>query len=198
VLTRSRDGAFEVQVRQEPWQDSKTVAVTTPVAVKVGQRSVTFSPGTPLDVRIGGKPVNPSPRGTSLTAGAMLSTTLGCPSGALLSLTDGSEVCVWSIGKYGLAVLTRTADARFGTLEGLLGNGDGSHRTPISPFRAFRTMPAQWHICRCFLVGTAGFEPATPCSQSRCATKLRHVPLLLQASRGGTAPRRLEVAPSSA
>jgi hypothetical protein len=25
-------------------------------------------------------------------------------------------------------------------------------------------------------VGTAGFEPATPCSQSRCATKLRHVP----------------------
>ena len=27
-------------------------------------------------------------------------------------------------------------------------------------------------------VGTAGFEPATPCSQSRCAAKLRHVPLL--------------------
>jgi hypothetical protein len=29
------------------------------------------------------------------------------------------------------------------------------------------------------LVGTAGFEPATPCSQSRCAAKLRHVPLLM-------------------
>ena len=26
------------------------------------------------------------------------------------------------------------------------------------------------------LVGTTGFEPATPCSQSRCATELRHVP----------------------
>lgn len=26
-------------------------------------------------------------------------------------------------------------------------------------------------------VGTAGFEPATPDSQSRCATRLRHVPL---------------------
>ncbi len=25
-------------------------------------------------------------------------------------------------------------------------------------------------------VGTTGFEPATPCSQSRCATELRHVP----------------------
>ena len=26
------------------------------------------------------------------------------------------------------------------------------------------------------LVGLAGFEPATPCSQSRCATKLRYSP----------------------
>lgn len=26
------------------------------------------------------------------------------------------------------------------------------------------------------MVGTAGFEPATPCTQNRCATKLRHVP----------------------
>ncbi len=26
-------------------------------------------------------------------------------------------------------------------------------------------------------IGTTGFEPATPCSQSRCATKLRYVPI---------------------
>ena len=26
------------------------------------------------------------------------------------------------------------------------------------------------------MVGTTGFEPATTCSQSRCATKLRYVP----------------------
>jgi hypothetical protein len=26
------------------------------------------------------------------------------------------------------------------------------------------------------VVGTRGFEPPTPCSQSRCATRLRHVP----------------------
>jgi hypothetical protein len=26
------------------------------------------------------------------------------------------------------------------------------------------------------LVGAAGFEPATPCSQSRCATRLRYAP----------------------
>ena len=27
-----------------------------------------------------------------------------------------------------------------------------------------------------FLVGTAGFEPATPCTPSKCATRLRYVP----------------------
>ena len=26
------------------------------------------------------------------------------------------------------------------------------------------------------IIGAAGFEPATPCSQSRCATRLRHAP----------------------
>lgn len=31
-------------------------------------------------------------------------------------------------------------------------------------------------VCRVCIVGMAGFEPATPCSQSRCATKLRHIP----------------------
>ena len=30
--------------------------------------------------------------------------------------------------------------------------------------------------CRIRMVGAAGFEPATPCSQSRCATGLRHAP----------------------
>jgi hypothetical protein len=32
------------------------------------------------------------------------------------------------------------------------------------------------------LVGAAGFEPATLCSQSRCATRLRHAPHSAHAS----------------
>jgi hypothetical protein len=27
------------------------------------------------------------------------------------------------------------------------------------------------------MVGATGFEPATPCSQSKCATKLRYAPI---------------------
>src|SRR5207253_9290982 len=30
----------------------------------------------------------------------------------------------------------------------------------------------------CKLVGARGFEPPTPCSQSRCATRLRYTPTL--------------------
>jgi len=30
------------------------------------------------------------------------------------------------------------------------------------------------------LVGARGFEPPTPCSQSRCATRLRHAPNMLE------------------
>lgn len=33
-------------------------------------------------------------------------------------------------------------------------------------------------------VGLTGFEPATPCSQSTCATKLRHNPIFLTGLRG--------------
>ena len=28
-------------------------------------------------------------------------------------------------------------------------------------------------------IGVAGFEPATPCAQDRCATRLRHTPTVL-------------------
>ena len=34
----------------------------------------------------------------------------------------------------------------------------------------------QYKRPRTCIVGMAGFEPATPCSQSRCATKLRYIP----------------------
>ena len=36
-----------------------------------------------------------------------------------------------------------------------------------------------------YLVGATGFEPATSCSQSRCATRLRHAPKLVSVSASG-------------
>ena len=41
------------------------------------------------------------------------------------------------------------------------------------------------------LVGVEGFEPPTPCSQSRCATRLRYTPIGTHAKRrSGKPPRR--------
>ncbi len=38
------------------------------------------------------------------------------------------------------------------------------------------TLARKCPFAGCSMIGTAGFEPATPCSQSRCATRLRHAP----------------------
>jgi hypothetical protein len=37
------------------------------------------------------------------------------------------------------------------------------------------------------LVGTARFELATPCTPSKCATRLRYVPIECAANKGGAA-----------
>ncbi len=58
---------------------------------------------------------------------------------------------------------------------------------PTTGWRGIRPPPARLPCVRRIglfpyrnerMVGTTGFEPATLCSQSRCATRLRHVPTL--------------------
>ena len=46
------------------------------------------------------------------------------------------------------------------------------------------------------MVGATGFEPATPCSQNRCATKLRHAPNYFR-SRPGPEPAALSRLPTT-
>ena len=35
-----------------------------------------------------------------------------------------------------------------------------------------------------FVIGATGFEPATPCTPCKCATRLRHAPMLPRISQG--------------
>jgi hypothetical protein len=50
-----------------------------------------------------------------------------------------------------------------------------------------------------FLVGVRGFEPLTPCSRSRCATRLRYTPMVGNAlshrdfGRASAIPRRQQI-----
>ena len=52
--------------------------------------------------------------------------------------------------------------------------GEGN-RTPITSLEGWGST-VELHPRGGFAVGARGFEPPTPCSQSRCATRLRHAP----------------------
>lgn len=47
---------------------------------------------------------------------------------------------------------------------------------PLKDANNARVVSLNIRIKEDFLVGAAGFEPATLCSQGRCATKLRYAP----------------------
>ncbi len=60
---------------------------------------------------------------------------------------------------------------RFVFTQSGIGQGDSHALKPHIPPHLIST---RWS--ECILVGARGFEPPTPCSQSRCATRLRHAP----------------------
>src|SRR5262245_35924061 len=64
-----------------------------------------------------------------------------------------------------------------------------AHRLPHC--RAKIAPPAgRCRVERAKVVGVEGFEPPTPCSQSRCATRLRYTPPLLARRCAGRASER--------
>ena len=51
----------------------------------------------------------------------------------------------------------------------------------IIKFRHKKTaLLAVFYLISRMMVGAVGFEPTTPWSQTRCATKLRHTPILIR------------------
>ena len=57
-----------------------------------------------------------------------------------------------------------------------------------------RNMELNPLYCRYLMVGETGFEPATPWSQTRCATSLRHSPTSLRLRTLGRLGKRRDVA----
>ncbi len=58
-----------------------------------------------------------------------------------------------------------------------LSYGRNECRPVVDPFAHFPTL-------RLIMIGVEGFEPPTPCSQSRCATRLRYTPSGMQPRQG--------------
>ena len=66
-------------------------------------------------------------------------------------------------------------------------------RAPVHHTRSsLRNAPSITALCNRKMVGVEGFEPPTPCSQSRCATRLRYTPRLrtIAEDRGEISARR--------
>ena|SRR5262252_5756342 len=65
------------------------------------------------------------------------------------------------------------------------GRARGRERPAAAPRRVSSMNPVQPPAAGRKLVGARGFEPPTPCSQSRCATGLRHAPMKLGGESAG-------------
>jgi hypothetical protein len=125
TLVRSTKDDFLVQVRQVPVLGPKVASVNQAAATRIGGQRVTF---TMLDgvavMRVDGKVISgelPKLKAGSMTGGA---TTYG--EARQLTWPDGTVMRVEQLGRYALNVTITPAASRRGSLEGLLGDFDGS------------------------------------------------------------------------
>lgn len=125
VAARDRAGGFELQVRQQPFPDSRLVAVNTAVAMNVaGDRVEVRLADAGLAVLVGGV-VATGPQ-ISLPHGGSVAVAAGS-AGPLATVTwpDGSTAAVGATGGLALSLDVQPARARAGRLEGLFGDFNG-------------------------------------------------------------------------
>jgi hypothetical protein len=134
LLARSKSRDLEVQARQEPVRNSKTVTVNRQIALRVGGRRVTVSPGsgdgngdsTPPVVRIDGA-VATIAGGSSVAVGDGTVSRRTNTSGSIdVVYKDGSTVTVAPVGGFGVIASVALAESRRGQVTGLLGDFDGN------------------------------------------------------------------------
>lgn len=119
-FTLAKGGDFEIQVRQEPWLDSRRVAVTTAAAMRLGQDRLELRQQSgSLRLLINGE--TRELKNTSLAAGSIKSGS----NSATVQLPDETRVTIQTLGSYGLRVLIGPSKDRQEEFTGLLGNNDG-------------------------------------------------------------------------
>ena len=127
IAARSKNNDYQVQVRQEPWLDSRTVSVNTAAAMKVGKDRLEFRSGKQaVQLLVNGKsqklmPLELSGGGTIATEGDT----------TIVTWPDESKAWIRPVGSYGLHLALQPSDALAGNLEGILGDGDGDSKNDI-------------------------------------------------------------------
>ncbi|HSX00348.1 MAG TPA: VWD domain-containing protein [Patescibacteria group bacterium] len=126
VASRNQSDGFEAQVRQEPWTNSKLVAINTAVALKVGSDKVEVRAGEKLTLLVDGKK---QPLASSkLPGGGRIEYEQET---VIVTWNDGSVAYVQSVGIYGVSLSLQLSDEQAGKVEGLLGDADGNNKNDL-------------------------------------------------------------------
>lgn len=128
VAVRDAAGAYEIQVRQEPWPRSRVVSLNTAIAMKVGADRVELRQnGRKLRVWVNDQEQtykrSKLPGGGSLIPAHAQQGTVVWP--------DGSTATVRTLGSFGLHLIVDPAQANAGKVEGLFGNYDGDPQNDL-------------------------------------------------------------------
>jgi hypothetical protein len=133
VATRDPAGGLEIQARQRPFGNSRTVSVITAIAANINGDKVEAdltSAGPTLIVAGARRPLTP----TALPGGGSIGYVPDDWGGTVtLTWPDKSTATIVSHGSFFLNLFVQPSASRAGRLEGLLGNYDGDPANDVRP-----------------------------------------------------------------
>jgi hypothetical protein len=145
----STAGDMTVQVRQQPYLTSRTVAINSAIAIRIGGTRLGFYlQNGEIVAHRDGRPAT-FPSGDTATTGGTVTHDFAPPYGDEYAVTwpDGTTAWIWRATVYGLVAQIAPAASRAGTLSGLLGNfdGDGGNDLRPGPTGTPLTLPPSFH-----------------------------------------------------
>lgn len=141
TLAKVKEGAFDVQVRQQRWEQSRTVAVNVSVAIKTASHTYEVRPdGYKLSLLVDGKkqPLqNAEFDGDTVTA-------IDAMTRLDIAAKDGNAITLYGLGKYGVDAVVDPAIDTKGKWEGLLGDFDGDSKNDLRDRGSHDTIQADF------------------------------------------------------
>lgn len=121
TLAKTTDDAFDIQVRQQPWNNSRIATITTAAAIKAAGQTIEVSiTDKKISLIINGKSQPIAPQ----KLGDLALSTLDNNNRIDLAIKDGSSISIYRVGNYGLDIWVSPDKIHMGKMAGLLGDFD--------------------------------------------------------------------------